>query len=460
MGLLSGEEIDNAEKSLISQAQNQAFGEDIKSLKKNGVVTSNSILCSLLPHIDEDGLIRMTGRLSLVETLPHNVRYPIILPRRHHVTRLIVKQYHENSNHVAGTNHLLALISEKYWLVHGREEIRDCEKSCLVCKRRTAKAAQQIMAPLPKERASTLSLRAFNKIAVDYAGPFLTVQGRGKTRTKRYLCLFTCLATRAVDLEIAYGLDTDTFLNAFYRFVSRRGQPEEVLSDNGSNFVGAERELREVFGALNKTKVEEATTRKGIKWRFIPPLTPHFGGAHESLIKSAKRAIYATVKNADISDEELHSALVGAEGMLNSRPLTYISASPKDLVPLTPNHFLHGSMGGQFASVEVIDGTKSNMRKRWRRVQELMRHFWHRWLKEWLPSLNRRKKWTEKKPDLQVNDMVLTIEKDTVRGQWPLGRIIEVYPGKDGHVRVVKVRTRKGDLIRNITKVCPLEIVE
>lgn len=278
-------------------------------------------------------------------------------------------------------------------------------------------------------------------------------------RTKRYLCLFTCLSTRAVHLEIAYGLDTDTFLNAFYRFVSRRGEPEEVFSDNGTNFVGASRELKELFRLIDKSKVQEVTAGQ-MRWHFLPPLSPHFGGAHEALIKTSKRAIQAVLGDADVTDEELHSAFVGAEGIINSRPLTYVSASPKDMTPLTPNHFLHGSMGGTFASEEIVDGTKYSPRRRWRRVQELMRHFWQRWLREWLPSLNRRKKWHKEKVDLKVDDLVLVMEKDVVRGQWPLGRIKEVFPGPDGHIRVVKIKTSRGEVIRNITKVCHLELCE
>ena len=117
-------------------------------------------------------------------------------------------------------------------------------------------------------------------------------------------------------------------------------------------------------------------------------------------------------------------------------------------------------MGGRFASDIEIDTAAFNPRKRWRRVQELVRHFWNRWLREWLPTLNYRKKWRQKKRDLQVNDVVLVMERDTIRGQWPLGRVLEVYPGPDGHVRVVKVRTRRGDFIRGVARVCPLEIVD
>ena len=222
----------------------------------------------------------------------------------------------------------------------GREVIREWERQCAECRRRKAKICQQIMAPLPVSRLKS-SLRAFTRTAVDYAGPFITIQGRGKRRQKRYLCLFTCLATRAVHLEMAFGLDTDAFLNALYRMTSRRGLMEEMYSDNGTNFRAADKELKSLISQLDQEKIKESIANKGIDWHFNPPLAPHFGGIHESMIKSAKRAISAILGNADITDEELMTAIIGAEGLINSRPLTYQSTDPADDVPLTPNHFLH-----------------------------------------------------------------------------------------------------------------------
>ena len=132
------------------------------------------------------------------------------------------------------------------------------------------------MAPIPEIRLK-LPMRAFTRTAVDYAGPFVTIQGRGKRRQKRYLCLFTCLASRAVHLEMAYGLDTNSFLNALYRMVNRRGLPQEMLSDNGGNFVGANKELRKLLMDLDKNKIISSTANQGIKWHYNPPLAPHFG---------------------------------------------------------------------------------------------------------------------------------------------------------------------------------------
>ena len=134
------------------------------------------------------------------------------------------------------------------------------------------------MAPLPFARLQT-SIKVFTRTSVDFGGPFTTIQARGKQREKRYLCLFTCLATRSVHLEIAFGLDTDSFLNAFYRMASRRGLPEEMFSYNGTNFKGAGRELKMLLSEQDESKIKTAVAKKGVKWHFNPPLAPHFGGA-------------------------------------------------------------------------------------------------------------------------------------------------------------------------------------
>ena len=160
-----------------------------------------------------------------------------------------------------------------------------------------------------------MTLHAFSQAAADFGGPFLTVQGQRKQRHKRYLCLCTCLVSRAVHLEIAFGLGTNSFLNAFYRMVNRRGLPQEMVSDSGENFVGADKELCSLVEALDKDKIQKSTVHKGIKWKFNPPPSPHFGGVYEVMIKVAKKAIYGILGNADVSDEELMTAFIGEEAL-------------------------------------------------------------------------------------------------------------------------------------------------
>ncbi|MCG8034838.1 MAG: DUF1759 domain-containing protein, partial [Candidatus Thiodiazotropha taylori] len=303
-GELQSGELTRAEVQLIQHAQVTEFTEEYKSLSRGKPLPTNSKLLGLQPKLDDDGLMRADGRLKHAQFLSYDVRYPVILPRKCWVTRLIVKHYHEEGNHATGTNQTLAALSTRYWILSGREVIREWERECAECRRRKSKPCSQIMAPLPTSRLKP-SLRAFARSAVDFAGPFITVQGRGKRREKRYLCLFTCFATRAVHLEMAYGLDTNSFLNAFYRMASRRGLPEEIFSDNGTNFKGADAELKSLVRELDPNRINQSTANKGVAWHFNPPLAPHFGGVHETMIKAAKKAIQAILGNADINDEEL-----------------------------------------------------------------------------------------------------------------------------------------------------------
>ena len=452
---LSLEEVENAEILIIREAQQAAFTEEYRALQENKLISKKSRLKTLVPLLDEDGLIRCDGRLRFAEFLPYNTRFPIILPRGSWTTKLIVKHFHEAGHHVSGTNHILANLSTKYWIPAAREEIRQWENECNECKRRKARVAQQIVAPLPLVRLR-LPLRAFARVSVDYGGPLITVQGRGKRREKRWLCLFTCLTCRAVHLEMSFGLDTDSFLKCFVRMASRRGYPQEIVSDQGTNFIGADQELRELLDGLDRDKIKDQTVSKGVKWFFNPPLTPHFGGVHEVMIKAAKKAIRAILGDADVNHEELMTTFTGVEALMNSRPLTYQSANPKDVTPFTPNHFLHGQ-AGELSAPASVDEKSFNPRKRWRRIQELISHFWKRWMKEWLPLLNRRQKWNETRTDLKVGDEVLAISPESPRAQWPLARVLEVFSGQDGHVRVVKLQVGKDTIVRPISKCVPLE---
>ena len=164
-----------------------------------------------------------------------------------------------------------------------------------------------------------------------------------------------------------------------------------MVSNNHGNFVRADKELRSLVEALDKDKVQKSTVHQGIKWKFNPRLSSHFCGVYEVMIEAAKKANYGILGNTDVSDEELMTASTGAEALINSRPLTYQSTIPADDALLTPNHFLIGQVGGNFAT-QIVDETNYNPRKRWRRVQELVRHFWSRWLREWVPGLNARQK--------------------------------------------------------------------
>ena len=231
---------------------------------------------------------------------------------------------------------------------------------------------------------------------------------------------------------MARGLDTDTFLNAFTRFTSRRGVPKEVISDRGTSFVGGVGELKKLVSQLDRQKLERKTAELAVIWRLNPPGAPHFIGAHEVLAKAAKKATHAVVRDRDVTDEGLIILFSGVESLINSRPLTYQSSDPRGSVPLTANHFLHGQMGGTFAP-ESVETSTYHPRQRWRKFQDIISQVWRRWLKECFPALNSRPKWTSANRDLKVGEVGLVNQPDSPRGRWPLGLVTEVYPGQDGH---------------------------
>ena len=181
IGPLSPSEVNDAEKFFIRRTQKEDFSEEYAAVSKGKPLSKHSRLLKLMPQIDEDGILRADGRLSYIEFLPFDVRFPIILPRGNWITKLVVKYYHELGKHVAGTNHTLGNLCSKYWIVAAREEIREWERECNKCKRRRAKATAEVTAPLPTTRVN-LPLKAFSRVSLDFVGPFVTIQGRGKRR--------------------------------------------------------------------------------------------------------------------------------------------------------------------------------------------------------------------------------------------------------------------------------------
>ena len=446
-GQLTSKELKQVEEDIIKEAQIDAYRNEFEALTNGKPLPKQSSILNLTPIL-KDGLMRCNTRLRYSVELTDNVKYPIILPKRHPVTQLIVRYHHEREGHEMGVNFTLNHLRERYMVVNGRELVKRTIKTCAECKRRfRGKPSSQQMAPLPKIRLE-LTMKPFTNCSG---------QGRGRTRIKRYLCLFLCLQTHCCHLEMVWSLETDGFLQALTRMAARRGWPRDMVSDNGTNFVGGNNELRELVNQIDKAKVESRTSNKGINWHWNPPASPHFGGVFERMIKAAKRAIKAILGNAEVNDEELETTIIGVESLINSRPLlTRVSGDPNDEPVLTPNHFLIGKMGGDVAP-ESVDYTQFNPKKRWRRVQELIRQTWQRWMREYLTTLGSRSKWHEQQENVKKGDVVLIIYPDVARRNWKLGTIENVYPGKDDLVRVVDVKESDKVYRRSIGRIAPLE---
>ena len=280
------------------------------------------------------------------------------------------------------------------------------------------------MGNLPARRLTPF-LPPFTHTIVDLFGPIHIKQRRSEQ--KRWCVLFCCANVRAVYLEVAETLETDAFLNCLTRFVNRRGYPRTITSDRGTNFVGAEREMREGWARLAHHRIEQNLTKHGTDWKFRPPNAPHMNGAVEILVKSCKRALHAILLNRDVDSDGLHTALVEVEGIINSRPITAPSSDPLDLEALTPNHILiyRPNLNSPF---DVVAEQEVNSRKKYRRAQALANMFWNRWLKEYLPLLTKRNKWTEEVRNLEKDDLVMIVEPNVSHGMWQIGRVIESLP--------------------------------
>ena len=203
------------------------------------------------------------------------------------------------------------------------------------------------MADLPIERLG-YQHPPFSNTGVDYFGPFLVPIRR--STEKRWGFLFTCLTTRAVHIEVVPSLDTRSCVMGVERFIARRGTPTTIMSDNGTNFVGAQKELLACNESCNKL-APAVFVQKGIKWKFNPPSAPHHGGSWERLVRSVKRVLYDILGNRRVTEEVLRTTLCLVEQSLNARPITAVSTNPLDLEALTANHFILGQYAASFASL-------------------------------------------------------------------------------------------------------------
>ena len=466
---LTVQELDIAETVIIQFIQSQSFEYELKILeqassnlkepprsKMNEVaVGKTSSIYRLDPFVDK-GVLRVGGRLNNAD-IPHESKHPIILPRKSNVTTLIIRDAHERLGH-AGRGHVLARLREKYWIVGANSAVRRLISSCVTCRRTKAPPQDQKMADLPKDRLTPAL--PFTYVGVDYFGPFTTKQGRKEQ--KRYGALFTCLVSRAVHIEIANSLETDSFLNALRRFIARRGPVREIRCDNGTNFVGAERELREALKEMNHDELTEKLRQQQIDWKFNPPAASHMGGVWERQIRTVRR-ILATLlleHTGRLDDESLHTLLCEVESIINSRPLTVISSDVKDALPLSPSQILTMKTSvvlpppGQFQHNDVY------LRRRWRRVQYLCNLFWSRWKKEYLPTLQQRPKWNQPKRNMEVHDVVLIKDENESRNDWSMGIIAKVEPDSKGFVRSAVVKTETSELRRPVHKLVLLLAAE
>ena len=453
---LSVADLRSAQLAIVRADQDNYFSREIETIRSGKMLPGDSPLIQLTPFLDADGLLRVGGRLGRCPALGESSKHPTIVHSKSAFGRLLIHDAHLQAGH-AGVTRTIGELNPFWYILRYRHTVRLVVKRCMDCRKRKTSPAVPLMAALPRCRLQSHS-PPFTQTGIDYFGPFEVVQGR--SRIKRYGVLFTCLVTRAVHIEIASSLDTDSFLMAFWRFAERRGYPEHCYSDNGTNLTAGEKGIRAIVEAWNQEKINDQLALKGISWHFNPPAAPHFGGSWERLVSSAKSALRIILRRRAVSEEVLTTAMVLVEGLINGRPLTHVSIDPTDMEPLTPNHFLIGRANPGFHPPDLTGSDDVHPRDRFRAAQDLATHFWNRWMKEYLPRLIERRKWLGAERNLAVDDIVLVVENNAPRGSWPLGRVIEVHRGDDGVVRSGLIRFRETELVRPVEKLCLLEADE
>ncbi|XP_055645439.1 uncharacterized protein LOC129781961 [Toxorhynchites rutilus septentrionalis] len=457
-GDLQQEEFQAAEAVIMQQVQWQSFPDEMVILTKNKSVArgdmqpipKSSSLYKLVPSLNENGVMRQTGRIGAAKQASYNLRYPVILPKRSEITSLVVDLFHRKYKH-ANSETVVNEIRQQFEIPSLRTLVRRCSRDCWFCKLRQARPHIPPMGPLHASRLEAFS-RPFSFSGLDYFGPVLVKQGRASV--KRWVALFTCLTVRAVHLEVVNSLTTSSCISAVRRFIGRRGAPVEMFSDNGTNFHGAERLLRQQIA----TGLSETFTSSQCKWSFIPPGAPHMGGAWERMVQSVKAAMGDAYGDGKLDEEGLGTLVVEAESMVNSRPLTYLPLDSNETEALTPNHFLLGSSTGAKVPGKGIRHQQRKLQELWVDIQDQLDIFWKRWLKEYLPVIRRQPKWFEEAAkEITEGDLVL-ITDEGKRSEWIRGRVERAIRGSDGRVRQAIMRTAGGLVHRPVTKIALLDV--
>ena len=330
--------------------------------------------------MDQDGVLRVGGRIKHADLSFHE-KHPLILPKKGHITELVIRHHHAKNHHQGrGITHS-RIRSSGVWIINGSSAVGHYISKCVRCRRHRGTPLNQKMADLPADHLEESP--PFTYSAVDYFGPFYIKEGRREL--KRYGVLFTCMSSHAVHLETAASLTTDSFLNAYRRFIGRRGPVRQLRSDQGTNFVGASNELKAALSEMNQDVVKREMAKNHCDWivfKMNVPSASHMGGVWERQIQTVRSVLSALLYDhgRQLDDESLQTLMVEAESIVNSRPLTTYETTCKETPDLlTPNHLLTQKSQVVLPPPGVFQRADLYSRKRWRWVQHLANEFWQRW---------------------------------------------------------------------------------
>ncbi|XP_011309469.1 uncharacterized protein [Fopius arisanus] len=441
----------------IKLTQAAHFKDQLRSISRGERFSKSHPLTKLTPFIDHQGVLTVGGRLKFAHIGPES-RNQAIIPRESRLAQLLIGQAQLRTLH-GGTQLTLRQLRSSYWILGGRAPVRSFILKCVKCTRQREVRAQQLMGQLPPARLSPV--RAFLNTGVDYAGPvsLRSWKGRGHKSYKGWLAIFVCMTTSAVHLEVVSDYSAEGFIAAYRRFTSRRGIAHSLFSDCGTNFLGADKELRKLFssGSAHSRQLAQLLINDGTQWSFNPPGAPHFGGKWEAAVKSVKFHLTRTIGEDLLTFEELTTLLAQIEAVLNSRPLEPLTDDPYDCSALTPGHFLIGQAPTTLPEPSLEQLNISRL-SRWQLIQQKLQGFWKRWSTGYLQRLQAISKWHHPIHQLRIGSLVLLTDERFSPTKWLLARVTALHPGSDGLTRVVTIRTAQTTLTRPIAKLVILSI--
>ncbi|XP_071133064.1 uncharacterized protein [Mytilus edulis] len=453
------------EQFIIKTVQAEAFSNDINAISSVGQLLPTSNLLSLSPVLDKHNILRVGGRIRHAKTVELHLQ-PIIIPKKHHLAVLLTRHYHELTCHQGRHMTEGALRSGGFWVIGSKRLVSTIIRQCVTCKKLRGQFKVQKMSDLPEDRLTPGP--PFTFVGIDTFGPYQIIhrKTRGSSiNQKRWAILFTCLVSRAIHIEVIEEMSSASFINAYCRFIAIRGSVQLIRSDRGTNFVGAIQDLGITAEFIEKGTVDIMLSQHGTIWKFNPPHASHFGGSWERMIGLSRRILDCMLireKNR-LTHEILVTLMAEVSAIVNSRPLVSVSTDPDNPEVLSPSMLLTHKKG-QDEQTMLQFGTKDMLRSQWKMVQGLADEFWSKWNKEYLHTLQVRKKWELPIKDLNIGDIVLMRDKELPRPQWPMAIVTKVFPSANMKIRKVEIRTIRDDkpssFIRPIVELIPLVLTD
>ena len=433
------------------QAQRDQFSNEIAALKNKKNVASSSSLAALTPFLDENGLIRVGGRLAYAN-ISEEAKHPVILPKDHKVTALLIRHAHNNNMHM-GTDWVHHYLRQNYWILSSRQVIKNLLRRCVPCLKLQGKKGEQQMAQLPVPRVQKKV--PFSHVGVDYTGSLHLREAR--KNDVGYVVVFTCLTTRAVHLEVVKTGKTEDFVNALKRMISSKGSPTDIYSDNALVFQATKGKLEDPGSQLRALL---PTT----KWHFSTEAAPHTGGVWERVVGLVKRPLSKAVGRQKLDYVDMLTICKEVEGILNDRPLAAVSADSMEAI--TPSMLTLGRKIKSCPPTEQLfpNSTPHPVRQQLGEREQLVEKFWRAWLDEYCLSLQKMNKWNKQQPNISVGELVLVEKRPLNRSHWPLARVDSVTQSRDGLIRKIRVKLPPNEageqryLTRSIHNIYPLEL--